>query len=90
MVLMTLEYRRENRTYFHIGTNYGVRESCAYKKIRYVEEELIKSEEFRLSGKKELIGEEEEAVIIDVTESPIERPKKNRRSIIQGRKRDIV
>jgi hypothetical protein len=33
-----------------------------------------------------LIGEEEEAVIIDVTERPIERLKKNRRTIIQGRK----
>jgi hypothetical protein len=48
MVLMTLEYWREYRTYFHIGINYGVSESCAYKKIRFVEEELIKSEKFRL------------------------------------------
>ncbi|MDR1195103.1 MAG: transposase family protein [Endomicrobium sp.] len=55
MLLMTLEYWREYRTYFHIGINYGVSESCAYKKIRFVEEELIKSEKFRLGGKKELL-----------------------------------
>jgi hypothetical protein len=90
MLLMTLEYWRKYRTYFEIGIEYGVSESCAYKKIRLVEDELTKSEEFRLGGKKELIGKKEEAVIIDVTESPIERPKKNRRCIIRERKRDIV
>jgi hypothetical protein len=90
MLLMTLEYWREYRTYFHIGINYGVSESCAYKKIRFVEDELIKSEEFRLGGKKELLEKGEGAVIIDVTESAIERPKKNKGSIIRERKSVIV
>ena len=35
MVLMTLEYLREYRTYFHIGKSYGVSESYAYKIIKW-------------------------------------------------------
>ena len=30
MLLMTLEYLREYRTYFHIGQSYGISESAAY------------------------------------------------------------
>jgi hypothetical protein len=67
-----------------------VSQSCAYKKIKFVEEELIKSQEFRLEGKMKV---REEKVIIDVTESAIERPKKTeviRSYIIQAIKRAIV
>ncbi|KJV54740.1 DDE transposase family protein [Orientia tsutsugamushi] len=31
-LLMVLEYLREYRTYFHIGQNYGISESLAYKR----------------------------------------------------------
>ncbi|KJW00013.1 DDE superendonuclease family protein [Orientia tsutsugamushi str. Sido] len=31
-LLMVLEYLREYRTYFHIGQNYGISESSAYKR----------------------------------------------------------
>jgi hypothetical protein len=34
MLLMTLEYLREYRTYFHIASIYGVTESTAYKTIK--------------------------------------------------------
>ena len=36
-VLMTLEYLREYRTYFHIGQYWGLNESTAYRIIRKVE-----------------------------------------------------
>ena len=45
-LMMSLEYLREYRTYFHIGGSYGVSESYAYKLIRWVEDTLIKSGEF--------------------------------------------
>jgi hypothetical protein len=92
MLLMTLEYLREYRTYFHIGTNYGVSESYAYKVIRWVEDVLIKDGTFSLPGKKELLksDNEIEIVLIDASESPIQRPKKNRNGITQVRKRDIL
>jgi hypothetical protein len=76
-LLMTLEYWREYRTYFHIGNSYGCSESQAYRSVKWVENTLIKSGKFTLPGKNELHTLDKAAVVlIDVTESPIERPKK--------------
>ena len=77
-LLMALEYIREYRTYFHIATNYGISESVAYKIIRWVEDTLIKHPAFALPGRKVLLKSdiEYEVVLIDASESPIERPKK--------------
>ena len=77
---MTLEYWREYRTYFHIGQSWGVNESTAYRIIRKIEDILISSREFSLPGKKKLYypNYQTEVVVVDVTESPIERPKKNK------------
>jgi hypothetical protein len=52
MLLMTLEYLREYRTYLHIGASYGLSESNAYQAIRWVENTLVKSGVFSLPGKK--------------------------------------
>lgn len=92
MLLMTLEYLREYRTYFHISQSYGVSESSAYKTIRWVEDTLIKSKEFRLPGRKALLKSdmEYELVLVDATESPIERPKKNKNIITPGKRNDIL
>jgi hypothetical protein len=77
-LLMTLEYIREYRTYFHIGVSYGVSESVAYKIVRWIEDTLIKDPVFALPGRKALLKSdmEYEVVLIDTSESPIERPKK--------------
>ena len=53
-VVMTLEYLREYRTYYHIATDYGISESNCYKLIKRTEEILVKSEYFRLPDRKEL------------------------------------
>lgn len=78
MLLMTLEYIREYRTYFHISQSYSVSESNAYKTVRWVEDTLIKHPDFALPGRKALLKSdmEYEIVLIDASESPIERPKK--------------
>jgi hypothetical protein len=82
-LLMTLEYWREYRTYFHIGTSYGYSESQAYRAIRWVENSLIKSGKFNLPGNKVLHTLDKEAIVlIDVTESPIERPKKKAKEVL--------
>jgi len=88
MILMALEYLREYRTYISIGASYGLSESNAYATIKWVEDTLIKSGEFSLPGKKELLKSdyEYEVILIDATESPIERPKKNSASITQGKR----
>ena len=90
MLLMALEYLREYRTYFHISGSYGVSESNAYKAIRWVEDTLIKHKDFSLPGRKALLKSdtEYEIVLVDATESPIERPKKNKRTITPARKND--
>jgi hypothetical protein len=89
---MTLEYLREYRTYFHIALSRGISESSCYRNIVWVENVLIKSKEFSLPGKKSLLKHDnhEDFVLIDVTESPIERPKKSRKDIILERKKDIL
>ena len=87
-VLMTLEYLREYRVYAHIGASYGLSESNAYENIKWIENVLIQSKEFRLPGKKALLKSdcEIEVILIDATESPIERPKKNKNFSIQAKK----
>lgn len=78
MLLMTLEYIREYRTYFHISQSYSISESNAYNTVRWVEDTLIKHPDFALPGRKALLKSdmEYEIVLIDASESPIERPKK--------------
>ena len=79
-VLMTLEYWREYRTYFHIANSWQIHESSVCRIIKRVEDILIKSKAFNLPGKKQLnLAEHQiEVIIVDVTETPIERPKKSK------------
>jgi len=77
-LLMALEYLREYRTYFHLGKSYDLSESACYRSCRWIEDTLIKSSRFSLPGKKALLKSDVdfEVVLIDATESPIERPNK--------------
>lgn len=77
-LLMALEYLREYRTYFHVASSYGISESSCYRNIKWIEDTLIKHPDFALPGKKALRKSdmEYEVVLIDATETPIERPKK--------------
>ena len=90
-ILMVLEYLREYRTFFHLGATWGINESTAYRIIQRIENILIKAPQLRLPGKKRLISDDYqlETVVIDVSETPIERPKKNKRATIVARKKDI-
>jgi len=86
-VLLTLEYWREYRTMFHIDTSWGISESSVSRIITRVEEILTDSKEFALPGKRGAdLSPEIEVVVVDVAESPIERPKKNKSDIIRARK----
>jgi hypothetical protein len=77
-LLMTLEYLREYRTYFHVSQCYGVSESVCWRNCRWVEDALIQSRKFSLPGRKALLksDNEFEIILVDAAESPIERPKK--------------
>jgi len=78
-LLMALEYLREYRTYFHVASSYGISESSCYRNIKWIEDTLIRHPDFALPGRKALLKSdmEYEVILIDATETPIERPKKN-------------
>ncbi len=90
-LLMALEYIREYRTYFHVSQSYGVSESTAYDTIKWIEDTLIKHPDFALPGRKALLKSEMEydVILIDATETPIERPKKSKSTITQVKRKDI-
>jgi hypothetical protein len=84
------ELLREYRTLFHVATSYGVSEPTASRIVSHVEDCLIQSNLFNLpknlpAGE----GRDWNVVIVDATEIPIQRPKKNRRKVIAARKRRI-
>ena len=82
-LLMTLMYWREYRTEFHIAQSYGLSEATVCRTIRKVENALVRSGKFRLPGKKALQSSDTvfEVVLVDVSEQPIERPKKAKNGI---------
>jgi Helix-turn-helix of DDE superfamily endonuclease len=90
-LLMTLQYWREYRTYFHIGLSWGVAESVVCRTVHRIENLLIKSKVFHLPGKKTLHagGTQFEVIIVDVAESPVERPQKNSGATTAGRRSAI-
>jgi acyl-CoA synthetase (AMP-forming)/AMP-acid ligase II len=79
-LLMTLMYWREYRTQFHIAGSYGISEATVCRTINKVEDALVRSGDFRLPGKKVLQPSDTiiEVVLVDVSEQPIERPKKSK------------
>lgn len=91
-LLMTLEYWREYRTYFHIAKSYGISESTCFRNIKWIENTLIKHPDFQqLDGQKSLLNNnfKDKTVIIDVTESTIQRPKKDKNNIIREKRKNI-
>ena len=82
-VLMTLEYWREYRIYFHMGTNWGLDETSVLRIVRKIENILIKSGLFNVGGKKQLYRQDSdlEILVVDVSEHEIERPKKAEKTL---------
>jgi hypothetical protein len=79
-LLMTLSYWREYRPLFHLGNEYGISEGTASRCVRWVEDVLVKSGRFALPARNHRFAADSEAlptVLMDASESPIERPKKN-------------
>jgi len=83
-------YWREYRTEFHIAQSYGISESTVGRTIQKVEDALVRSGKFRLPGKRALQPSDTvfEVVLVDVSEQPIERPKKAKRGITAAKRDD--
>jgi len=90
-LLMTLMYWREYRAEFHVGLTHGVSESTVCRTIKKVENALMQSQQFRLPGKKALYPSDTviEIVLVDVTEQPIEHPKKDQNGITAAKRSGI-
>lgn len=89
-LLMWLEYMREYGTYFHIATKHKISESTCFRNCVWIEDILIKSKEFKLPNKREFENNLDiEVVVVDASETPIQRPKKSKENTTQERKRGI-
>ena len=92
-VLFMLEYYREYRTFKHLGVDYGVSESSAHYIVTKIEKILIQEPKFHLKSLKHSVpttnNDNIDVVVVDITESQCERPKKSKDYTIQERKKDI-
>jgi hypothetical protein len=88
-LLITMQYYREYRTMEHISIDYGCSKSSVSRSIHWVEQTLSADGQFQLPGKQALQDGTPKTVAIDVTEHPIHRPKKIRKSGIPARKSGI-
>lgn len=89
-ILVALEYWREYRTYFHIATDRGVSESTICRIVHRIEAGLMASGMFRIPGKKHLVRgfARPDVVVMDVTETPIERPKRKQKRFYSGKNKE--
>ena len=81
-ILLALTYWREYRTLYHISMDFGIHESSASRIIHKIENILIDSGKFELPKKLPSRVDDNinwSVVIVDATETPIERPKKPKR-----------
>ena len=89
-ILLTLMYYREYRTLFHIGLAFGMSESHTCRIVHQIESTLLADKRLHLPGKKGLHGTGSgQVAIIDVSEHPIERPKKSSGATIQAKRNGI-
>lgn len=82
-LVLALSFWREYRTHFHLSEDWEVDESTVRRTIERVEDALIRSGKFSLPGRKALRDTHDlEVVIVDIAESPVERPKKTARLLL--------
>lgn len=84
-LLLALSYWREYRTQFHLAASYGIHESTANRIITRVEDVLAASGRFSLPKRREVEETEWTVVLVDVTETPVEKPKKSSGVTTAGR-----
>jgi hypothetical protein len=85
---ITLKYLREYRTMDSIAAEYGVCKGTVCLAIQWVEDTLVKNGTFALPGKKALKRKSQsiQYIVVEVTESPINRPKEGQKAYYSGEK----
>lgn len=84
-LLLTLRYLRDYPTFLNLGRQFDISESYANKIYHKTLSILIKILKF--NSRKELSLESLQHIIIDVSEQPIERPKKRQKEYYSGKKK---
>ena len=87
MVLLTFYYLRHYSTFAQLGKTFGISESYACKIFHRITTILINV--LDMKNRNDLLNRDLETIIIDVTEQPIERPKKGQKAYYSGKKNDI-
>jgi hypothetical protein len=87
---ITLKYLRQYPTMDSLAAEYGVCKGTVCLSIQWVEDTLEKDGAFALPGKRVLKRKSEaiQYIVVDVTESPINRPKKGQQGYYSGKKSD--
>jgi predicted DNA-binding protein YlxM (UPF0122 family) len=88
---VTLKYLRDYRTMDSIASEYKVCKGTICLSIQWVEDTLVKDGTFALPEKRTLKKKSGtiEYIVVDVTESPINRPKNNQKEYYSGKKNAI-
>ena len=86
-LLLALSYYREYASMAKTGSYFKVSESTAFRTILWIENKLIKLKHFHLPGKNSLYKNTYELIKIDVSECPIERPKRKSRGRHRNRQK---
>ena len=86
-VLLTFFYLRPYHTFEQLGPMFGISESYACKLYHRYRDILVKL--VRLPSWKCLLDDDLEAILLDVTEQPIERPTRKQRQYYSGKKNGI-
>lgn len=81
-------YYRNGRTIADVATEYSLAESTTFDIIRLVENTLLADERLHLPSKRALLKENIKVAIIDATEYPIQRPKKNNENSTPAKRDD--
>jgi hypothetical protein len=84
ILFMALKYWRQYVTQKELAFEFEVGEATAHDWIVWVEDTLVRCKKFSLPGKKALLEDTViEVVLVDVTESPVERPEKTKRVVFR-------
>lgn len=87
ILFMSLKYWRQYITQKELSFEFEVGEATVHDWIVWTEDVLVKCGKFCLPGKKVLLENTDiEVVLVDVTESPIERPQKNKENGILAKR----
>ncbi len=83
-LLLTFYYLRHYPTFARLGDQFGISESYTNKIYHRILNILLKV--LKINNRKELMNSDLETILIDVTEQPIERPKRGQKTYFSGKK----